>query len=291
MAMTNFIREQRGISSAEYALLIVAILLVAAAGYRALGKGIGASTDKGTIVLEGGNATASGSASGNGQVVPVEPSPGGSPPPVPVTPPGQGQYYKNDTPIDIPPEQAEDRRPANHNWLWKYVGRPLAGPFSGENRAGVELEAVVPVLRYVKHYDHAADLLSHWLYDDGSAYQINPQDMMHDLPAFNDAVQSQIKTANGGAFDTGWRSDSVANHISGDPHVLDWYYALNGYQYRVRGTPVEVDGVQYQKVTVDVFKRYNWGNPTGGGHRNDLKALGGLIDINQNDAAQLNADG
>lgn len=89
-----------------------------------------------------------------------------------------------------------------------------------------------------------------------------------------------------GSFDSGWKSDSIANAGS---RPLDYYYALNEYQYRVYG----YSSGDAEHVTVDLFKRYNWGNPGGNpkDNRNDLTALGGLVDIPQNQVAQLNADG
>lgn len=209
----------------------------------------------------------------------------------PMVPPGAGSYYKNDTPIDIPPEMAEDNRPLDTNWLWKY-GHDQLGLLAGENRADTVLTGTLMYL-WAEKYTNADALLFHWLYGDGSAYQIDPAQMMKDVPSFNDNVQAQVAqgVAKDGTFDSGWLSDSVANHqpmnTTGEH---DWFYAMNGYQYRVVGTPVTVGGAPYMKVTTYVFKRYNWGNPDGGGARLDIVRWG-IHWLNQNDAAQLNADG
>jgi hypothetical protein len=72
-------------------------------------------------------------------------------------------------------------------------------------------------------------------------------------------------------------ADPSASH---DKQVLNWWYALNGYQYRVRGTRTGA-------VTVDIYKRYNWGNVSGGKPRGNLPYLG----TPQNDLAHLNSVG
>ncbi|MFJ1973907.1 hypothetical protein ACIO93_35260 [Streptomyces sp. NPDC087903] len=43
-----------------------------------------------------------------------------------------------------------------------------------------------------------------------------------------------------------------------------YYFALNGYQYRVRQDTVMKRGQLTGTVTVDVYKRYNWRNIGGG---------------------------
>ena len=57
-------RDQRGVSSIEFALLLVAILLLAAGGYRALGRANSTSAKSTTTVILGGEATVAGN-SGN----------------------------------------------------------------------------------------------------------------------------------------------------------------------------------------------------------------------------------
>lgn len=102
-------------------------------------------------------------------------------------------------------------------------------------------------------------------------------------PAFRRSINSEVKR---GSFDSGWRSSSIQRDIGNakTPMQSNYYFALNGYQYRVYGSSAGGS----ERVTVDVFKRYNWGNPVGGAHRGNL-GPGGLI--SQNGIAQLNADG
>ncbi|WP_432587772.1 hypothetical protein ABVG11_20920 [Streptomyces sp. HD1123-B1] len=136
----------------------------------------------------------------------------------------------------------------------------------------------------------ASDLFKHWLSNSGEAATINPVQMMNDLPEFKKAVGQEIRP---GKFDSGWKEDKVSRHLNlpggGSPRVRDWYYALNGYQYRVRGDVVDDGGVLKGTVTVDIYKRYNWGNPAGGDHRNDVGK--GPVKISQNDLAHLNTVG
>jgi hypothetical protein len=56
----------------------------------------------------------------------------------------------------------------------------------------------------------------------------------------------------------------------------------------VSGTSATVNGRTTKTITVQIFKRYNWGNAAGGEPRGNV-GPGGLI--SQNDLAQLNADG
>jgi hypothetical protein len=56
------------------------------------------------------------------------------------------------------------------------------------------------------------------------------------------------------------------------------------------GRAADVGGRSVESVTVDVFKRYNWGNPAGGPPTSDLSALRGVIYIRQNDLAALNTN-
>jgi hypothetical protein len=164
-----------------------------------------------------------------------------------------------------------------------------------------EMSGIAETLELVKGYAQAAELLKHWLDDSGTPFQIDSQQLMNDIPDFLTSVNAEIAkgTAKGGNFDSGWKSDSVARQLptNSSAKVLNWYYALNGYQYRVRGQQSEegctkADGCRtVETVTVDVFKRYNWGNPAGGVPRNNLTALGGLVNVSQNDLAGLNQDG
>ncbi|WP_394827227.1 hypothetical protein [Pendulispora albinea] len=223
--------------------------------------------------------------------------PAGSPPPEPVTRPGEGPYYRNDTPIDAPVQLSEDNRPVDPSPGWEQARVAFLGDLTEKGRAITMMEGVVAYFGTVKDYDRAAELLGHWLYGHGEAVRIDARKMIEDLPSFDRAIQEQVRAGmtHRGAFDSGWKSASVADAMEQDiktagedRRVLDWYYALNGYQYRIQGGGNEttVNGAQYREVKVQVFKRYNWGNPNGGVHRNDLQA--GPFTVKQNTLAELN---
>jgi hypothetical protein len=141
-------------------------------------------------------------------------------------------------------------------------------------------------------WSNAQYLLDHWLDNSGTPYEIDPQKLMAGSSHFNADVQAQVAAgaAKGGHFDSGWRSGAVENDDRGTKG-LDWYYALHGYQYRVKVDSVTTSHGIQENVTVDMFKRYNWGNPAGGKPRKDLSFPGGFAKISQNDVARLNGDG
>lgn len=183
--------------------------------------------------------------------------------------------------FEYPPVQGED------------LNRPEWGSAEpGENDRQTFWLASTAALPYMAMQDNkmASDLLQHWLSNSGEAATINPAQMMNDLPELKRQIALQIKP---GRFDSGWKSDAVHRHLrlpGGDsPKVRDWYYALNGYQYRVRGNVVDDHGDLKGTVTVDIYKRYNWGNPAGGVHRGDVGK--GPLKISQNDLAHLNTVG
>ncbi|WP_394823067.1 polymorphic toxin-type HINT domain-containing protein [Pendulispora albinea] len=59
-AWTRLFRDRRGVSSVEYAVLLVGILLLVAGGYRALGAATSTTTKSTTAVILGGTATVAG---------------------------------------------------------------------------------------------------------------------------------------------------------------------------------------------------------------------------------------
>lgn len=207
------------------------------------------------------------------------------------TPVNAGRFYVNDTKIETPPELAEDNRPQGSvSWFNYFRQRDDEDTFN-------ELYAIQYGLRDVEGDTLAAKLLGHWLAGTGTAIQIDPRAMMGDIVRFRRDVQAQIDTAlagGGSNFDSGWLTGAVEDDIDKDhdtgPKAQDWFYALNHYQYRVRGTVTVVDGHKTANVTVELFKRYNFGNPAGGAPRADL-SFHGLGDLPQNQIAQLNADG
>ena len=76
----------------------------------------------------------------------------------------------------------------------------------------------------------------------------------------------------------------------------DWFYALNSFQYRVYGDGVTVDGQPHGTMTIEIYKRYNFGNISRGQQRSVLHAkVPGLgvtaFSFSQNDLAHLNTVG
>jgi RHS repeat-associated protein len=142
---------------------------------------------------------------------------------------------------------------------------------------------------WVQDWDNAYDLLSHWLGNSGDPYEVDPEAMMRDIPRFRRDVTRYLEgaRAEGNAtFDSGWlrtRADEEDGESS-----LDWYYALNNFQFRVTGTNQRKFGTTY---TVQVRKRYDWGVPSE--HRNDLKQsfLWVDVDVQQAEVAHLHTVG
>ncbi|MFF4826467.1 hypothetical protein [Streptomyces sp. NPDC001312] len=199
------------------------------------------------------------------------------------TKPGEGEFYENDTPLDAPEQQKKDNRPFNtSNWFTQWWNHEF-------NMSGwTYLKAGVQGLRHYMGYDVAADLLDHWLGASGDAYQLDPKRMMDDMPSFQKLVDGQVAKAkkSGGNYDSGWSvSTSVADFIDARDKraaVQGWWYAPNGFQYRVKS------GSGNKTITVEIFKRYNWGNPAGGAPRGNV---GLFEEVDQNALAQLHTDG
>ncbi|MFI1383193.1 hypothetical protein [Embleya sp. NPDC020886] len=138
--------------------------------------------------------------------------------------------------------------------------------------------------------DRAASYMKNWLEGNGRDVQFNASEFVNANPAFQQKVNEILK-ANGpaGNFDTGWKSNTVADDMTKGPvprELLDFYYTMNGYQYRIVGSDIKmVDGQPVGQVRVDIYKRYNWGNPEGGDHRSNIEG------VPQNDLARLNETG
>ncbi|WP_338703744.1 DNRLRE domain-containing protein [Streptomyces sp. Q6] len=197
--------------------------------------------------------------------------------------PGDGEFYENDTPLKAPKQDKEDDRPSDSaNWFTQWLNQDydlsLWSYMKAQNQG----------LRHVMGYNHAADLLDHWLGASGDAYEVDPKTMLGDMPSFQKLVDDRVAEAkaSGGDYDSRWvKGTSVSDFMeAGDKGkgVMDWYYALNGFQWRVTTSN------NNKTVTVEVFKRYNFGNPAGGKPRGNV---GYLHEVNQNDLARLNTDG
>jgi hypothetical protein len=152
----------------------------------------------------------------------------------------------------------------------------------------------------MRHENLAADALSHWLDNTGTPFEVSPAALITADPRFAENVDADVQAgiSKGGVFETGWVKNSSINRdeldmtraqVAAHPQLQDYFFAMNGYQYRVYGH--EDQGSE--AVTVQLFKRYNWGNPAGGHVTNNLmfpQNKGYEVDIPQNTVASLNAD-
>ncbi|MCI2424162.1 hypothetical protein MOQ72_42890 [Saccharopolyspora sp. K220] len=147
-----------------------------------------------------------------------------------------------------------------------------------------KLEGVMAAMRHHYNYEDAANLLEHWLDGSGKPYEVDTQKMLKDMPQFQKDVNAdltEVKKGQDGKFETEW-SDSRPDLDDG-PSNLNWYYALNNFEYRLVGEK-QGDEVTYQ---VEVRKQYDWGTPSE--HRADLEK--GPVHLEQADIAHLNSVG
>ena len=82
-------------------------------------------------------------------------------------------------------------------------------------------------------WNNAASLMEHYLSAKGTPYEVNPQAMLNDIPQFRrdvDGALNSIRSQPDGTFTTGWTS-TAPNPNDGSRGNLDWYYALNHFQY------------------------------------------------------------
>ncbi|MFE3198732.1 hypothetical protein [Embleya sp. NPDC059237] len=141
--------------------------------------------------------------------------------------------------------------------------------------------------------ERAASYMKHWLEGDGSEVQFKAGEFVDANPAFRKLLTDTILAGGpNGNFDTGWQSGAVHEDMKApesagkSKQLLDWYYTMNGYRYRIVGTDFKmVNGEPAGQVRVDIYKRYNWGNPEGGKHRGNIEG------VPQNDLARLNETG
>lgn len=135
----------------------------------------------------------------------------------------------------------------------------------------------------MKGWDDAAALLDHFLEGTGEPYEVDAGRMLKELPNFQQDVATsldRLKKSPDGPVDSGWKSTSSGTE--GNENVMNWYYGLHHFQYRVVGHKTG-DVVTYQ---VEVRKRYDWGVPSE--HRADLVAPGKAVNAEQSEIARLN---
>jgi hypothetical protein len=133
----------------------------------------------------------------------------------------------------------------------------------------------------LKGMDDAGHLLDHFLDGSGDEVEIDANRLLKDVPKFQTDVNStlgDVRKLPDGPFQTGWKGSSSPNDQN-----LNWYYALNNFQYRLVG---EKHGNQIT-YHVDVQKQYDWGTPSE--HRRDLSRR--PIHFEQSEIARLNLVG
>ncbi len=120
-------------------------------------------------------------------------------------------------------------------------------------------------------YDDAADHLRHYLANSGDPYEVNPERIAGDVPAFKSHIESQLQQAVESQiaeavasgeygvpipFETKWSGFYLTKDLS-----ENWFYALGGVNTAVTGVVVVHPGdpptatVDYQYHLSD---RYNW---------------------------------
>ncbi|MEV4561968.1 RHS repeat-associated core domain-containing protein [Kitasatospora sp. NPDC049285] len=131
----------------------------------------------------------------------------------------------------------------------------------------------------LKGWDNTSKLLRHFLDGSGDDYTVDPNEMIGDIPGFKKEVDTylqEVKKKGASTYDSGWVSTRASEKES-----LDWYYALNGFQWRVTSA---AEPGQYE---LEVRKRYDWGIPSEG--RGDLDKF--WIHLTQPEIAHLNTVG
>lgn len=164
-------------------------------------------------------------------------------------------------------------------------GRTDGDPDMGDRFTEAQLVGVEAFMK-TKGWDDAASLLDHYLEGSGEPYEVDAGRMLDELPTFQkdvDTSLAEFKKLPDGPVQTDWSSTSSGT--KGDAKVMNWYYGLHHFEYRVVGHKSD-DQIAYQ---VEVRKRYDWGVPSE--HRADLEAPAGLMDAEQSEIARLNYTG
>jgi RHS repeat-associated protein len=174
-----------------------------------------------------------------------------------------------------------------------------ASPGLADNNRRLKMIAV-GLASEAQGYENASQLLYHWLNASGTDYTIDPRDVLYAYPGLQSKVDDIVSknSKKAGDFETGWDNFDAGKwidnlHKSGkdlpaevQDDFQDWYYALNSVQWRVKGTS---DGRGNTTYTVQMFKRYNFGNAEE--HKSDFVAAHGLVRVKQEGLAHLNAVG
>ncbi|SEC57578.1 hypothetical protein SAMN05428945_3273 [Streptomyces sp. 2224.1] len=147
----------------------------------------------------------------------------------------------------------------------------------------------VGAMANMRGWKTTAGLVQHFLDGNGELVEVQPQQMMKDIPQFqrdlDKTMDQDVSKRPDGPFTTEWKS-TAPNPKDGEKS-LDWYYGLNHFQYRTVGEK-HGNEVTYH---VEVQKRYDWGIPSE--HRKTQEAFGGpfKMSLEQADLAHLNTTG
>jgi hypothetical protein len=159
-------------------------------------------------------------------------------------------------------------------------------PTDHDRKVHNQLNNVAAYMATFKGWPTAAGLVQHYLDGGGEPVEVYPTDMLKQIPQFQkdvDGTLGDVRKQPDGPFVTEW-SSTAPDPKDGD-RSMEWYYALNHFQYRLVGEKVDGE-IVYQ---VEVQKRYDWGIPSE--HRRSLDAPGGMVHLEQADIAHLNTVG
>jgi len=158
-----------------------------------------------------------------------------------------------------------------------------------DRRVWNQLHNVVLVGLVKQGNDHAAWLLQHFLEGSGKTVEAPVQDMLDDMPSFQENVDKSlddVRKRPDGPFTTEWTTTQPDLERDGKGGQ-DWYYSFNHFQYRLVGEKHGGEIVYH----VEIQKRYDWGIPSE--HRRDLEKDTPILDVDfeQADIAHLNTTG
>ncbi|KAL5363851.1 hypothetical protein BJX96DRAFT_178441 [Aspergillus floccosus] len=113
--------------------------------------------------------------------------------------------------------------------------------------------------------DNAKTNMEHYLGNSGDDQSVSVEEMLNDLPGFQEGVQTLIQNeatdaynsvsgTNGSTtFVSGWE-----NYYASKDESWDWFFAIGGYSYSVTGALAKLGSKTSLKYQVHVFDRYNW---------------------------------
>ncbi|MDI3384702.1 hypothetical protein QIS99_00480 [Streptomyces sp. B-S-A8] len=166
----------------------------------------------------------------------------------------------------------------------------IVEPTAKDRQVHNQLNNVAAYFATIKGWPTAAGLVKHYLDGTGKPVEVEPQQMMDEIPAFredvDDTLTNDVRKRRDGPFTTDW-SSTAPRPEDGDSS-MEWYYALNHFQYRLVGEKEDGE-ITYH---VEVKKRYDWGIPSE--HRATVSGGGPGplgMELEQADIAHLHTSG